>query len=32
MYTKSHNIEIMIVNETDQIIQQNLFYKIIKKI
>ena len=34
MYTKSHNIEIIIGNETDEIIKifLNRFYKIIKKI
>ena len=32
MYTKSHNIKIMIVNKTDEIIEQNFVYKIIKKI
>ena len=35
MYTKRHNMEIMMGNETDEIIEKkklNLFYKIIKKI
>ena len=33
MHTKSHNIEIMMGNETDKIIEKlSLFYKIIKKI
>ena len=34
MYIKSHNIEIMVGNKTDEIIKNflNLFYKIIKKI
>ena len=35
MHTKSHNIEILMGNQTDEIIEKtflNLFYKITKKI